>query len=660
MTWFGFGALREGRLPLWNPWQFAGEPFLAAYYGGLFYPLNAIYLVTSVPLGIEISGVLHMLLGAGGMAALARRLRIDWPGALLAAVSFVWSGWFVFSTNQPRILSAIAWMPWTCWVVDRVLAGERRAQFALALGVAVQLLIGDAEHVLHGWLAGALLAALRLGELAARGAWRDALTRGALCAAGLLAGAGLAAFQLLPTVELVRQSARATGSFDVVNAIAQGVYNPSKFLFQAAQGSRWVTVGVLPLVAALLALGRGRGALPWLLGVGTALAGAELSFGGALFRAYHELPFADLFRRPYKFLDLYAFGQALLAGLALARLGDWAGTPRRRLWPDPRWLAALAAAALLLAFLHRSHGENPLLVALLLGLVFYGAVNGTRLRRAAIALVAGVQLASLFFGSSNTLLRPVQRPETLVAQREIFPAVRARGDQARVYLSPRLWSVPGLSLKQGMLNGVGVSNDYEPLALARYAEYFGAVSRWRSPDRLFNGRYRLVGDTPWRLLDLTGTRFYVLRRGEEASFRISQLTPGPNGGGFRRIADGEIQVFERAAALPRAWWVPRERDVPSSIAALAALRSPGFDPRREVILERGGGSREPRPEPEAGDAAAQPAAPARVGDRGLRPGAGRRSRCSRRKRGWLVVSDLHYPGLARDGERERGADRARQ
>ena len=131
----------------------------------------------------------------------------------------------MFSTNQPRILSAIAWMPWTCWLVDRVLAGERRAGFALALGIAAQLLIGDAEHVLHGWLAGALLAALRLAELAARGAWRDALARGALCAGGLLAGAGLAAFQLLPTVELVAQSARSTGSFDVRNAIAQGVYH---------------------------------------------------------------------------------------------------------------------------------------------------------------------------------------------------------------------------------------------------------------------------------------------------------------------------------------------------------------------------------------------------------------------------------------------------
>ena len=639
-TWFGFGALREGRLPLWNPWQFAGEPFLAAYYGGLFYPLNAIYLVTSVALGIEISGVLHMLLGAGGMAALARRLRIDWPGALLAAFTFVWSGWFVFSTNQPRILSAIAWMPWTCWLVDRVLAGERRAGIALGLGIAVQLLIGDAEHVLHGWLAGALLAALRLCELAARGAWRDALARGAVCAGGLLAGAGLAAFQLLPTVELVTQSARATGSFDVLNAIAQGVYTPKKFLLQAAQSSRWVTVGVLPLVAALLALGRGRGALPWLLGVGTALAGAQLSFGGALFRLYHELPFADLFRRPYKFLDLYAFGQALLAGLALARLSDWAGTPRRRLWSDPRWLAALVGAAWLLVFLHRSRGENPGLAALLLVLALYGALNGTLLRRAVIALVAGVQLASLFFGSANLFVRPVLRPETLAAQREIFPAVRARGDQARVYVSPRLWNVPGLSLKQGMLNGVGVSNDYEPLALARYAEYFGAVSRWRSPDGLFNGRYRLVGDPAWRLLDLTGTRFYVVRRSEEAAIRMAQLPPGPDGRGFRKIADGEVQIFERAAALPRAWWVPRERDVASGVAALAALRSPGFDPRQEVILERGVRS---LAEPEAGAGAGEPAAQARVAIEAYAPEQVDVLVLAPQP-GWLVLSDLHYPG----------------
>ena len=123
---------------------------------------------------------------------------------------FAWSGWFVFSTNQPRILAAIAWLPWTLWLVDRVFAGERRAALVLTLGVAAQLLIGDAEHVLHGMLAGALLAALRLGELAARGAWRDALARG-----GALRGrpspppALLTAFQLLPDARAGARRARA-------------------------------------------------------------------------------------------------------------------------------------------------------------------------------------------------------------------------------------------------------------------------------------------------------------------------------------------------------------------------------------------------------------------------------------------------------------------
>ena len=188
--------------------------------------------------------------------------------------------------------------------------------------------------------------------------------------------------------------------------------------------------------------------------------------------------------------------------------------------------------------------------------------------------IAGVQLASLFFGSSNTYVRPVQRPETLAAQRELFPMVRARGDHARVYLSPRLWSMPGFSLKQGMLNGVGVSNDYEPLALARYAEYFGAVSPWRSPDGLFNGRYRLIGDTRWRLLDLTGTRFYVVhrRRGgglpDAPTSRPARTAPAS---GSSRTARSRSSSGRRRCRAPGGCRRSARSRVRS--AAIAALRS---------------------------------------------------------------------------------------
>ena len=37
---FAAQAVREGRLPLWNPYTFMGAPFLANSQAGFFYPLN--------------------------------------------------------------------------------------------------------------------------------------------------------------------------------------------------------------------------------------------------------------------------------------------------------------------------------------------------------------------------------------------------------------------------------------------------------------------------------------------------------------------------------------------------------------------------------------------------------------------------------------------
>jgi hypothetical protein len=634
---YGFGALREGRIPLWNPWQFFGTPFLALYYAGLFYPPNAIYLVTSVPLGIEISGGLHMLLGAAGMAALARRLRISWPGALVAALTFVWSGWFVLSTNHPRVLAVVAWMPCTVWLLERVLARERGAVALLALGSAAQLLIGDSEHVMHNWLVGALWVLLRIAGAAASDR-RDAIVRGACCALALGLGAALAAFQLLPTLELVGLTERGVAGVDLSRALGASAYRWGLLAEQAAALSGWATTGALALVAVLFALGGSRGWPPVLLGAGAALLGAELVMGDALFRLYRLLPFAQYQRHPFKFLDVYSFGQALLAGLAVARLEDWTARPRGALWRDPRWLAALAVALVALVWLRAAELPVAWLAALLFALALYGALAAGRAREAALALLIVVQLASLFASSANRFVRPLRRPEALAARNAIFAAVRARGDQARVYLSPHFGRVPGLTLKQGMLNEVGVANDYEPLALARYADYFGAVSPWRESDGLFHGRYPLVGDTRWRLLDLAGTRFYVVRGDEEAAAKLAAQPLGPDGQGFRALREGEIQIFERPAALPRAWWVGRAREVADGAAALAALCAPDFDPRREIVLERDAAGAQDGALASDADASAASARitsyePERIEIAVDAPAPG-----------WLVLSDLAYPG----------------
>ena len=66
--------LAAGRLPLWNPYQFAGQPYLALHVPAIFYPPNVLLLALSGPeRAMALLGILHMLL-AGGLSALPEPL----------------------------------------------------------------------------------------------------------------------------------------------------------------------------------------------------------------------------------------------------------------------------------------------------------------------------------------------------------------------------------------------------------------------------------------------------------------------------------------------------------------------------------------------------------------------------------------------------------
>ena len=100
VTEYAFAELRAGRLPLWNPYQLCGSPFLALTYVGIFYPANWIYLWLDVPTGIEVSFLLHMLFGCLGMWELARRLRLGSLAGVAAGLTFMWSGFAIHCSDS--------------------------------------------------------------------------------------------------------------------------------------------------------------------------------------------------------------------------------------------------------------------------------------------------------------------------------------------------------------------------------------------------------------------------------------------------------------------------------------------------------------------------------------------------------------------------------
>lgn len=627
MTAYAFAELRSGHLPLWNPYQLCGEPFLAVPYVGLFYPPNWIYLFVDVPTGVEVSFLLHMLLGALGMWVLVRRLGLGWLPGLAAGLTFAWSGFPIHWANQPQLFAGLAWAPWTIACTDAALNRRRWGAPALAGVVACQALNGAMEILLHTlYLAGAY-AAVRLVAQARREGARAALAPAAAALGGVVLGVALAAVQLVPSLELVAQSARAPGRLGFDELVLGGRLAPADFARSALASQGLSSTGVLSLVAFALAAGLRRQRTLWAFCLGAGGLALGVAFGGELFRLYTLLPVGSLFRRPYKFLDVYDFAQALLVALAVAALLHWASLPRGRLWRHPGFALAVGWGILLSLVLAVGGQASPALLGLTTLLVAYGAAGAGRLRVGIVAGLVVLHAASLFTGVGNRYVRPIHLPDYAAehAARNRIDVATSRLGHERIYLSPSLWF-----MKQGLVQRVPVVADYEPLAPARYADFFEAASGFRARDRPFNGRYFLTPRTRWPMMDLTGTRFYVLNPWD---LKLQGLMHREGAeGGFEPVAEAPRRVIERTRALPRAWVVGAARTLASAPEVLATLADGGFDPRAEVLLEAPAAGPSGAPGV-AGEARIVSYAPEEVV-----------VAVEAERAAWLVLSDFFYPG----------------
>ena len=335
---FAASSLRDGHLPLWNPYQLAGLPFLAALEPGTYYPPNALYLLLPIDRAMWLTTVLHVLL-AGSLAALYARLALGVSriAALAAGTVFMASTytlWMAFALTQ---LHAIAWMPLLFLGVDRSIRSPRPGwALAIAAGLALPILGGNLQlltyemYALLPYAIGCVLDARRARE----GSFRPSHALACLLLGGAL-GLLIAAPQVIPTVELSRLSARPPGGLTAqqmkplgavpwtgFRALLDGSREPLSFLFTGA------TVLLLIGFAFLSRGTRGRAAALALAGV----LAACLSFGPGypIGRAFIRLPTGDWFRDLQRAWPVTVFALASLGALGLEAIRGWPSHGRRR------------------------------------------------------------------------------------------------------------------------------------------------------------------------------------------------------------------------------------------------------------------------------------------------------------------------------------------
>ena len=355
----------HGGLPLWNPLNTCGTPFLAQWNTQVLYPPALFYLLFPLSWSLGVFCLLHLFWGGLGMFFLARCWTQNQLAAAFAGIIFAFNGLMLNSLIWPATIAGLAWMPWVVWLTERAWREGGRVVVLAAVAGALQMLSGGTEAVLLTW---AWIGASSLSEfIRCNGPRRKILWRTGLV---VLLISGLSAAQLLPFFDLLDYSRRQEGiSATLWPLPLTGWVNFFAPLFHChsyqgvfmQDGQSWTNsyyVGVATVVLALGAMMRvftlrsstttedGRRRRVWLL---TALAGfcLVLALGDAT-PVYgwlsRRVSVIGLMRFPIKFVILPVFILPLLAAYGLAGKSPAGGdkTARRDGTRVLVWFAVIA------------------------------------------------------------------------------------------------------------------------------------------------------------------------------------------------------------------------------------------------------------------------------------------------------------------------------
>src|SRR5207247_3382601 len=147
----------RGDLPLWNPFNNCGLPFLAQWNAMVLYPGSLFYLVLPLSWTLGVFCLLHQFLAGWGMYFLAYKWTRSRLGAAVAGMVFAFNGLTLNCLMWPNNIAALGWMPWVVLLVEQALLGGARKQVSAIAVSAVQVLAGAPEIILFTWLVAGLL-----------------------------------------------------------------------------------------------------------------------------------------------------------------------------------------------------------------------------------------------------------------------------------------------------------------------------------------------------------------------------------------------------------------------------------------------------------------------------------------------------------------------
>jgi hypothetical protein len=338
---FAVEEVQAGRgLPGWNPFVYAGQPFLSTLPYPVYYPTTLAYFAFPLHRAIGWAFVLHFLVAGLLAYALARQFGLRSGAAAVTGVAYMFTGYIVshlYGGHDGRMF-AMTLTPALFLFAERALS-RRSGHWFLWMGVvvALQTVTPHVQTMYFAAMAVGAYVLFRLVQMKREGDdWKTVSTLlGWFVGAYVLAGL-VALVEVWPTLKMLQFSHREARGYEYASSWALPVSETLAVIWPEFQGylqTYWGSnpfklhteyVGAVPVLLALLALASRRSAGVWFF-TGLAVVGLLFAWGGAtpVHRIFYwTLPVMKSFRAPAMMFSVVALSIVVLAGHGAQALYD--------------------------------------------------------------------------------------------------------------------------------------------------------------------------------------------------------------------------------------------------------------------------------------------------------------------------------------------------
>lgn len=325
---FSIRAFKNFELPLWNPYNFSGNPHIASLQSGSFYPLNIVFFIFPYVIAWTIFIFLQPVLAGVFSFLFARELKLSMRSSIFAALIFAFSSYSTVWMEYGNIGHSILWMPFAMWMF---LKNFKRPGIVKSMAIFLSLTFS----IMAGYIQTSFYVFVFLFGFFIFYTFfidkKDRLKKFSIFCLIFILPILLSLVQLIPTIELLFQSARTSysnasflnlliPSFHAITIFVPDFFgNPAtrNYWLNGTYIERVMYIGVIPLLFIVYALFKKQSVQFWFFAI-SAIVVLFLTFNSYLSKViyFFQIPFIST-AVPTRIMFLFCFSISILAGFGL-------------------------------------------------------------------------------------------------------------------------------------------------------------------------------------------------------------------------------------------------------------------------------------------------------------------------------------------------------